>query len=811
MAFVLMPQVVLADECEFTPDLFPGQPSDRTSHEVTATAVVGQFGMYDMHVHSWVTNLTSSNEMVVKTHNENGYDGVFFTGVGSADVTYTENWFTSEAGGAEGDASGASTCPSNHTIHYVVEKGTPEAYFAYNEEPVTVYRTPYNSFSAPYLRIIIKEFRTVKGIPQMVDMYINERQCTLASSNEAIATVSERGVQLTGAIGETTISAYWPGTEHWNEATASYLLKVENPKQSVLIAFSQTDYIDTIGRTMPAPMPLIVPAEAQITRWVSSNPAVASVDEKTGDVQMLSAGTAIISAWVDEDDTYYAAQGTYNLTVVKKSADLSFSPASLEAEFGLPAPAIPTLNNPHNVPINKWYSENHEIAEITEDGKTLTIKAVGDAVISCESDETSEYSHDIARFILHVTTSGLTVKGVYVTSLNADDILGDGSVYYEKSSRTLHLKKAHIDATGLSYELSNGVIRYNHNEALNIMLHGSSSIVHATKCILVEQGAILLMSENKTDTLVLLASDIAIEAPVLKVHEGALYAEAALAAIKLGHELAVSRGGHVIADGETGVAIQCENLILAEGDGGVEILTPDVRFEPKKGFLDKDNKVAHFVEIGKKPVVLPDDEETVIEFAKEDPDGNESVLFSFSANDSFNEEEGQLEIATSLTDEQVAEALETVVPGSSAWVSLLPGSLTFDIPAGEGKIFVECMTLPGYTLKVKQGTETAISISQADKFGWVEVAYNVAAPTHVVIYLHATIASPVPAHIAAVRDEDPSAGAYIKAIKITPKNAATALEQILPTVEGTQKIMLNGQLFIIRDGKAFNANGTQVK
>ena len=310
----------------------------------------------------------------------------------------------------------------------------------------------------------------------------------------------------------------------------------------------------------------------------------------------------------------------------------------------------------------------------------------------------------------------------------------------------------------------------------------------------------------------LLLGKIALQAPTFKIHEGALYAGASEAAIKLAHELSVSIGGHVIADGETGVAIQCENLILADGEGGVEILTPDVRFEPKKGFLDKDNKVAHQVEIGKKPVVLPDDKETVIEFAKEDPDGNESVLFSFSANDTFNEEKGQLEIATSLTDEQVAEALESAVPGSSAWVSLLPGSLTFDIPAGEGKIFVECMTLPGYTLKVKQGTETAISISQADKFGWVEVAYNVAAPTHVVIYLHATIASSVPAHIAAaVREEDPSAGAYIKAIKITPKNATTALEQILPTVEGTQKIMLNGQLFIIRDGKAFNANGVQVK
>ena len=89
MALVLMPQTMLADECEFTPNLFPGQAADRTVKEVSAKAVVGEFGMYDMHIHSQVNNLTSSDQMIVKTVNENGYDGVFFVGVGQADVTYT--------------------------------------------------------------------------------------------------------------------------------------------------------------------------------------------------------------------------------------------------------------------------------------------------------------------------------------------------------------------------------------------------------------------------------------------------------------------------------------------------------------------------------------------------------------------------------------------------------------------------------------------------------------------------------------------------------------------------------------------------
>ncbi len=817
MALVLMPQTMLADECEFTPNLFPGQAADRTAKEVSAKAVVGEFGMYDMHIHSQVNNLTSSDQMIVKTVNENGYDGVFFVGVGQADVTYTENWFTSAEGGADGGVAGgedgSGVCPSNHTIHYTVEQGTPQAYYAFNNEPITEFRTPYNAFNAPYLQIIVKEVRTVDGYPKMMDLYINEMQCTITSSNEAVATIGRGGhVQLTGELGETVITAYWPGTALWKEATASYKLKVENPKQSVLISFSETEFTDTIGHTMYPPTPLIVPSEAKITRWVSSDPEVASVDSKTGVVTMLKAGKTNISAWVDEDDTYYAAQAVYHLTVVKKKVDMSFTPDVLAAELGVPVPELPKLNNPSNLPINKWYSQNHDVAEISEDGKTLTLKSAGEVLISCETYDTEEFSAGVVSFRLVVTTSGLTVKGVYVTSLNADDILGDGKVNFEKETKTLHLHEVIIDAQGSSYEVSEGVIRYEGEGALTIMIHGSSAIVHSAKSIVAENNGILLRAANKRDTLTLLAGDIAINAQAFKIHEGSLYAETNQVAIKLTSELSVSKGGHLIADGETGIAIECADLILADGEAGIEILTPDVRYEPKKGFLTKDNQPAHRVEIGKKPIVVPDDEETVIEFAVKDPDGNESVVFSHSVNDTYNEETGQLEISTALTDEQVAEALESVVPGSSAWVSFLPGSLTFDIPAGTGEILIECLTLPGYTLNVKLEGEAAISITQADKFGWAKVKYDVAAPTHVVIYLHAAVSSPAPAHIAAhVRDEDPSAGAYIKAIKITPSKAATGIEEIIPTVEGTQKIMLNGQLFIIRDGKAFNATGAQVK
>ena len=167
-----------------------------------------------------------------------------------------------------------------------------------------------------------------------------------------------------------------------------------------------------------------------------------------------------------------------------------------------------------------------------------------------------------------------------------------------------------------------------------------------------------------------------------------------------------------------------------------------------------------------------------------------------------------MEIATSLTDEAVADALENLVPGSSAWVDLLPGSITFDIPAGQGEIKIQCLTLAGYTLQVKVNGAAVVSITQTS-FGWATVTYDVAVPTHVVVYLHAASSS-APARIA-TKAQDENAGAYIQALKIVPANAPTAIENVVKTVEGTQKIMQNGIMYIIRDGKAYNAQGTQVK
>ena len=215
------------------------------------------------------------------------------------------------------------------------------------------------------------------------------------------------------------------------------------------------------------------------------------------------------------------------------------------------------------------------------------------------------------------------------------------------------------------------------------------------------------------------------------------------------------------------------------------------------------------------PAIVPvsDDVQTTIDFAQISPDGSENVFFAATASDTYNAESGQLEITTSLTDEQVEEALNNTVPGSANWVTMLPGSLVLDVPEGEGDILVECITLPGYTIRVKMEGKAAISITQAS-LGWAKVHYNTTAPTHVVIYLHADNPASAPARITtAMNDDATNVGAYIKAIKIAPADvpsSPTAFEQV-QTGHNGDKVLLNGQLFILHNGNIYNALGQELK
>ena len=652
---------------------------------------------------------------------------------------------------------------------------------------------------------------------------------TYSSANERVATVDMMSGEVTlVSAGNTTIIAQSGQTADYYAAQAQYSLIVNAAQDTTPVieptcpdayffvnGAQVTSLRLKVGESVSVPMLMTSAGSLLSGRPSVQDPTIATVSAdnmihglKTGNTTLFVSTVSTVNGSVLTCD--------YSLNLIveaaapqKQSPELSWSDTIVYAELGVPVTA-PVLNNPHNVPMNKIESQNPNVAEVSEDGSVLTIKGVGEAMIFAESFETNAYYAQSVRYYVHVSSIGLKVKGINVTSANAADVLGDGSycVTFEKESRTLHLNSWNIDGTGLTG--LNAMIEDEGTERpLTIVLSGANSISNIPVCIKAEQVPVVVMGSSMRDTWNLSATQIAVNTRYFKIHECSVNAEAPMAAIVLPYELGVSKNSHLMAT-STGLAIQCQTLVMAEGQEGVDILTPGVKFVPGQGFMTADKKMAKTVEIGKVPVVAPADEVTTIDFTATDPEGNESIVFSASADDAYNEETGQLELVTSLTDEVVEQALEELVPGSSAWIDLLPGSLVFDIPTGQGKVQVHCVTTAGYTLQVKMEGQAVVSIAQTD-LGWAEVTYNVPAPIHVVIYLHAQSIAAVPARIATRMEDAITAGAYIQAVKIVPADAPVGFEQVNTATEGTTKVLKNGQIYILRGEKSYSVDGAQIR
>lgn len=668
------------------------------------------------------------------------------------------------------------------------------------------------------------------------------RSVTYLSSNESVAIIETNTGTLTIlAAGTTSITAYFAGDETYAPGRAVYTLIV-NEKTS-----PEPDCPDAHFN---------LPADNVLHLSVGDVVSVPELIGATGQILFLSAKTVenILVAELTEDDLIHAVAAgqakfiglyvqvvgegstreceySFDIEVTgaaqqKAKPELSFNPQEVSIEFG-EVVEIPTIVNPHNIEFtpqnSKWYTAwDSPVAEVNEQTGEVIIRGVGDEIISFEFTGNDEYEPQIIGYNLHVSTTGLIIEGIVVRNSNKDDVLGDGgSVKYDPLTHTLTLTNAMLDGESFYHAPAHNkiaktpptmgsVIYYSDKAPLTIELIGGNAILNAPAAILSETAPIVMLSPEGAYGVARISGQVVgIKAEALKLYKCDVNASSAVAIAV--NELGVATGAHLMAYGES-FAIQANILVLAEDHEGegIAILTEGVTFEKGKGFF-KDDKMATVVEIGKVVIPAPDDEVTTIDFSMTDPEGNESVIFSASGTDTYNEETGQVELTTSLTDEQVENALETMIPGSSEWKAQLPGSITFDIPAGEGVIEIESSITPNYTLKLKLDGQPVVTLTTGAP-GVIAVNYNVPVALHVVLYLQIEGAASAPARIAANKaDEEPTIGATISSIKITPAKAPQAIDVINAADGKNAKVLLNGQLYIVRDGKAYTASGIEIR
>lgn len=127
----------------------------------------------------------------------------------------------------------------------------------------------------------------------------------------------------TSKEGTATVTATFDaaGTdEKYSTSTATYTIKVT--KRQTTLSFGETYDGKTInvnlGDEFTAPTATLTPnVEGATIKYSSNNSAVANVDETTGAVTIVGAGTTVITADFVGDDTYGASTASYTINVVK--------------------------------------------------------------------------------------------------------------------------------------------------------------------------------------------------------------------------------------------------------------------------------------------------------------------------------------------------------------------------------------------------------------------------------------------------------------------------------------------------------------
>lgn len=165
--------------------------------------------------------------------------------------------------------------------------------------------------------------------------------------NFAILGVDENSSGIivnTNKEGTATVTATFDaaGTdEKYSTSTATYTIKVT--KRQTTLSFGETYDGKTInaylGDEFTAPTATLTPnIEGATIKYSSNNPAVANVDETTGAVTIVGAGTTVITATFAGDDTYAASKASYTINVInviKSIADLKKQLDKTEKNFTL--------------------------------------------------------------------------------------------------------------------------------------------------------------------------------------------------------------------------------------------------------------------------------------------------------------------------------------------------------------------------------------------------------------------------------------------------------------------------------------------
>ena len=133
----------------------------------------------------------------------------------------------------------------------------------------------------------------------------------------------------TNKEGTATVTATFDAAgidEKYSTSTATYTIKVTKRQTTLSFgeAYDDKTIIANLGDEFTAPTATLTPnIEGETIKYSSSKPTVATVDETTGAVTIVGAGTTVITADFVGDDTYVASKASYTINVVNAIASIA--------------------------------------------------------------------------------------------------------------------------------------------------------------------------------------------------------------------------------------------------------------------------------------------------------------------------------------------------------------------------------------------------------------------------------------------------------------------------------------------------------
>lgn len=194
-----------------------------------------------------------------------------------------------------------------------------------NDTHIQIKTSSANSYTNP-LRIYANTTVTIKAVEgyaiqsvtyeaSSTGTYVTNAQNATVTP-EVTPTVSGNNVTWTFGDNVTEFTFTPSAQTRANSITITYDAIGGSSLTPVTISFPEDSYTATLGETFTAPTLSVDPAGAasEVT-YSSSNTDVATVDESTGAITLVAAGTTTITAEISGSDTYNNATASYTLTV----------------------------------------------------------------------------------------------------------------------------------------------------------------------------------------------------------------------------------------------------------------------------------------------------------------------------------------------------------------------------------------------------------------------------------------------------------------------------------------------------------------